>query len=159
MNGTQLQISPHVGEVAPDSSAASTSGRVVSLSSFPRREEFTAGLFPARFHRNLHEGAGQLHGRFRSVRGEGSRYPSNLCRLDSITPRIQEQASDENGAGQRLKRYISRAYGVLNEDKFYSNRAYFLIDVDGNIRWSRTESNNGERRGNSEILAAIKLLS
>lgn len=58
-----------------------------------------------------------------------------------------------------FKRDISRAYGVLNEDRFYSNRAYFLIDKEGLIRWSHVEANNGQRRDNSEILAAIKLLS
>jgi peroxiredoxin len=58
-----------------------------------------------------------------------------------------------------FKRDISRAYGVLNEDRFYSNRAYFLIDKEGRVRWSHIELNNSERRENSEILAAIELLS
>jgi peroxiredoxin len=58
-----------------------------------------------------------------------------------------------------FKRDISRAYGVLNEGRFYSNRAYFLIDREGGIRWSHIEGNNGERRENSEILAEIARLS
>jgi peroxiredoxin len=58
-----------------------------------------------------------------------------------------------------FRRDISRSYGVLNEERFYSNRAYFLIDKEGRIRWSHVEANNGERRDNQEILAAIKLLS
>jgi alkyl hydroperoxide reductase subunit AhpC len=58
-----------------------------------------------------------------------------------------------------FKRDVSRAYGVLNEDRFYSNRAYYLIDREGRVRWSHVERNNGERRENSEILAAIELLS
>ena len=58
-----------------------------------------------------------------------------------------------------FNRDISRTYGVLNEDRFYSNRAYFLIDKKGRVRWCRVEANNGQRRENSEILAAIKLLS
>jgi mycoredoxin-dependent peroxiredoxin len=58
-----------------------------------------------------------------------------------------------------FKREISRAYGVLNEDRFYSNRAYFLIDRKGRIRWSHVEGNNKERRENSEIIAQIALLS
>ena len=48
---------------------------------------------------------------------------------------------------------------MLNEDRFYSNRAYFRIDKEGRVRWSHIEANNGERRDNQEILAAIKLLS
>ena len=58
-----------------------------------------------------------------------------------------------------FRRDVSRAYGVLNEERFYSNRAYFLIDKDGRVRWLHVERSNGERRDNSEILAAIKLLS
>ena len=58
-----------------------------------------------------------------------------------------------------FKREISRAYGVLNEERFFSNRAYFLIDKEGRVRWSHVEGNNSERRENSEILAAIKPLS
>jgi mycoredoxin-dependent peroxiredoxin len=58
-----------------------------------------------------------------------------------------------------FKRDISRAYGVLDEDRFYANRAYFLIDKEGRVRWSHVEGNNSQRRENSEILAAIKLLS
>jgi len=58
-----------------------------------------------------------------------------------------------------FKREISRAYGVLNEERFCSNRAYFLIDRQGLVRWYHVEADNSERRDNSEILTAIKLLS
>ena len=58
-----------------------------------------------------------------------------------------------------FKRDVSRAYGVLDEHRFYSNRAYFLIDKEGRVQWSYVEANNGQRRDNAEILAAIKLLS
>ena len=57
-----------------------------------------------------------------------------------------------------FKRDISRAYGVLNEERFYSNRAYFLIDKEGKVRWSHIESNNSQKRENSEILSRIALL-
>jgi alkyl hydroperoxide reductase subunit AhpC len=48
---------------------------------------------------------------------------------------------------------------VLNKERFFSNRSYFLIDREGVVRWCHVESNNSDRRENSEILAAIKLLS
>jgi alkyl hydroperoxide reductase subunit AhpC len=57
-----------------------------------------------------------------------------------------------------FKRDISRAYGVLDADRFYSKRAYFLIDKEGKVRWAHVESNNGQRRENSEILDAINRL-
>jgi alkyl hydroperoxide reductase subunit AhpC len=49
--------------------------------------------------------------------------------------------------------------GVLNEERFFSNQAYFLIDKEGLVRWSHVEGSNSDRRENSEILAAIELLS
>ena len=35
-----------------------------------------------------------------------------------------------------FRRDISRAYGVLNDEGFYSKGAYFLIDKEGRVRWS-----------------------
>jgi peroxiredoxin len=57
-----------------------------------------------------------------------------------------------------FKREVSAAYGVLNAEKFYSNRAYFLIDKQGIVRWAHVESQNGQRRENSEILERVASL-
>lgn len=54
-----------------------------------------------------------------------------------------------------FKREASRSYGVLIEDRFYSNRAYFLIDKNGVVRWTHVEDNPGLKRENRELLAAI----
>jgi len=58
-----------------------------------------------------------------------------------------------------FKRDVSRAYGVLIPDKFYSERAYFLIGKDGRVAWSHVESSTSEKRSNDEIFAEIKKLS
>ena len=58
-----------------------------------------------------------------------------------------------------FKREVSRAYGVLIEDRFYSNRAYFLIDREGVVRWAHVEDNPGKRRENSEIFEQIKAVT
>lgn len=52
-------------------------------------------------------------------------------------------------------RDVSRAWGVLNEEKFYANRAYFVVDPAGIVRWSYVEAVNGERRSNAQLLDAI----
>jgi len=57
-----------------------------------------------------------------------------------------------------FKREVSRLYGVLLEDRYYSNRAYFLLDREGVIRWEHVEENPGQRREDAEILAAIDRL-
>jgi alkyl hydroperoxide reductase subunit AhpC len=55
-----------------------------------------------------------------------------------------------------FKREASIAYGVLRPDTYFSNRAYFLIDMAGVIRWAHVEETPGQRRENAEILQAIK---
>ena len=57
-----------------------------------------------------------------------------------------------------FKRDVSRKYGILLEDRFYANRAYFLIDGEGVLRWSHVEKNPSDMRENSELLAAIDAL-
>jgi peroxiredoxin len=57
-----------------------------------------------------------------------------------------------------FKREASRAYGTLMEHTFFSNRAYFLIDKQGILRWAFVEENPGSKRENAEILAEIAKL-
>ena len=58
-----------------------------------------------------------------------------------------------------FKRDVSRQYGVLNEERFFSNRAYFLIDKAGIVRWAHVEKNPSEKRSNAEIFAELKKLA
>ena len=54
------------------------------------------------------------------------------------------------------KRDISRAYGVLLPDRFYSKRAYFLVGRDGRIAWKHVEASTGQKRSNAELLEQIQ---
>src|ERR1700704_4051931 len=58
-----------------------------------------------------------------------------------------------------FKRDVSRQYGVLIEDRFFSTRAYFLIDRTGTIRWEHVEANPSNKRSNEELFAAIRSLA
>jgi len=58
-----------------------------------------------------------------------------------------------------FKREVTIQYGLLHTERFYSNRAYFLIDKSGVIRWAYVEETPGTRRENAEILAEIAKLS
>ena len=58
-----------------------------------------------------------------------------------------------------FKREVSRKYGTLLEDKFFSNRAYVLIDKDGIVRWTYAEQTPSTRRENEEILKQLRALS
>lgn len=58
-----------------------------------------------------------------------------------------------------FKRDVSRLYGVLNENRFFSNRAYFLIDREGVVRWAHVEANPGQKRSNAEIFEQVAALA
>jgi peroxiredoxin len=148
-----------VGDLAPDFTAASTSGSEVTLSSFRGKRNVLLAFFPLAFTGTCTKELVCFTEDFDQFAGNGVEIlpisVDSTASLREFKGKLQmktELLSD-------FKRDVSRAYGVLNEDRFYSNRAYFLIDKVGRVRWVYVESSNGQRRENSEILAAIKLLS
>ena len=159
MTSTQLQYSPQAGDVAPDFTAASTSGTDVSLSSFRGKTNVLLAFFPLAFTGTCTKELICFTEDFDQFAGNGVEILP--ISVDS-TASLREFKNKLNAKTELLsdfKRDVSRAYGVLDEHKFYSNRAYFLIDKEGRVQWSYVEANNGQRRDNAEILAAIKLLS
>jgi peroxiredoxin len=159
MTGTQLQNPPQAGDVAPEFTAASTSGSEVTLSSFRGKRNVLLAFFPLAFTGTctkelvcFTEDFDQFAGKEVEILPISVDSTASLREFKNKLQMKTELLSD-------FKRDISREYGVLNEDRFYSNRAYFLIDKEGRVRWSHIEDKNGQRRENSEILAAIKLLS
>jgi peroxiredoxin len=159
MPGTQLQNSPQVGDVAPEFSAASTSGKDVSLSSFRGKRNVLVAFFPLAF-------TGTCSKELICFTEDFDQFADNGVEILPVSvdavPSLKEFKNKLHMKTELLsdfKREISRAYGVLNEERFYSNRAYFLIDKEGRVRWAHVEGNNSQKRENAEILAAIKLLS
>src|SRR6266513_4273282 len=159
LTATQLQNSPQVGDIAPDFTAASTSGSDVSLGSFRGKRNVLLAFFPLAFTGTCTKELVCFTEDYDQFADKGVEILP--ISVDSI-PSLREF---KNKLGMKtellsdFKRDISRSYGVLNEERFYSNRAYFLIDREGRVRWTHIEAKNGERRENSEILAAMKLLS
>ena len=159
MTGTQLQNSPQVGDVAPDFTAPSTSGSTVSLASFRGNRNVLLAFFPLAFTGTCTKELMSFSDDFDQFTRKGVEILP--ISVDSI-PSLREFKNKLHIKTELLsdfKREISRAYGVLNDDRFYSNRAYFLIGRSGVVRWSHIEANNSERRDNPELLAAMKLLS
>jgi peroxiredoxin len=159
MTGTQLQNSPQAGDVAPDFTAASTSGKDVSLSSFRGKRSVLLAFFPLAFTGTCTKELICFTEDFDQFAGQGIEILPISVDSSASLKEFRNKLQMKTELLSDFKRDISRAYGVLNEERFYSNRAYFLIDKEGRVRWSHVERNNGERRENSEILAAIKLLS
>ena len=159
MTGTQLQNPPQAGDVAPEFTAASTSGSEVSLSSFRGKRNVLLAFFPLAFTGTCTKELDCFTEDFDQFAGHGVEIlPISVDSTASLRE-FKNKLQMKTELLSDFKRDISREYGVLNEDRFYSNRAYFLIDREGRVRWSHIEDNNGQRRENSEILAAIKLLS
>src|SRR3954468_24286940 len=159
MTSTQLQNSPQVGDLAPDFTAASTAGKDVSLSSFRGKRNVLLAFFPLAFTGTCTKELVCFTEDFDQFAREGVEIlPISVDSTASLAE-FKKKLQMKTELLSDFKRDVSRAYGVLNEDRFYSNRAYFLIDREGRVRWAHVERNNGERRENSEILAAIELLS
>ena len=57
-----------------------------------------------------------------------------------------------------FKREMSRAYGVLDEDRFYSGRAVFVVDRDGLLVYSDISANSGDMSQIPSVAALIQTL-
>jgi peroxiredoxin len=159
MSSTRLQNSPQVGDAAPDFTAPSTSGKDVSLSSFCGKRNVLLAFFPLAFTGTCTKELVCFTEDFDQFVGKGVEIlPISVDSTASLRE-FKNKLQMKTELLSDFKRDISRAYGVLNEDRFYSNRAYFLIDQDGRLRWCHVEGSNGDRRENSEIFAAIEQLS
>jgi mycoredoxin-dependent peroxiredoxin len=149
---------PAVGAPAPDFTLRSTSGSEVTLSAL-RGKTVLLAFFPLAFTKTC---------------------TSELCAISDDYGQFEEagvvvlpisvdsvDALREFKAKERIKvdmlsdfkREVSRRYGTLLEERFYSNRAYILIDGDGVVRWAFAEETPGTRRENAEILERIAALA
>jgi len=159
MTGVQLQNSPQVGEAAPDFTAPSTSGENVSLSSFRGKSNVLLAFFPLAFTGTCTKELVCFKEDFDQFAGRGVEIlPISVDSIPSLRE-FKNKLQTKTELVSDFKRDVSRAYGVLNEDRFYSNRAYFLIDKAGVVRWAHVETNNSDRRENQELLSAMELLS
>ena len=150
---------PAVGEPAPDFTLNTTSGKPVTLSSFRGQKNVLVAFFPMAFTSTCQAELCSFtddYAEFAAQRVEV--IPVSADMVPSLNAfKIQHHMSVDLASD--LRRDVSRSYGVLNEDKFFSNRAYFLIDKAGTVRWTHVESANGEWRQNAEILAQITKLA
>jgi len=151
-------VSPVVGEPAPAFTLPSTSGTDVTLAQFRGKSNVLLAFFPLAF-------ASPCTAELRSFTENSSRFEGAGTTIlpisvDSI-PSLREFKAKEQLTLDLLsdfKREVCRAYGTLLEDKFFSRRAYFLIDKQGNLRWAHAEVELGHRRDDDELLAQIAAL-
>ena len=149
---------PAVGNPAPDFTLPSTAGSSVTLSAF-RGKNVLLAFFPLAFTSTCTK-------ELCDMRDDWDQFAT----VDTVvipisvdsTPTLKEYKSKYSMRSDFLsdfKRDVARQYGVLLEDRFYANRAYFLVDKVGTLRWVHVEDNPSEKRSNAELLEQIAALA
>ena len=145
---------PPPGAPAPDFTLPSTAGVDVTLSKLRGRNVLLA-FFPLAFTSVCTQEMCSFTEDYRRFRDANTVVLP--ISVDSI-PTLKEFKAKEHITVDLLsdfKREVSRKYGTLLEDKFFSNRAYILIDKQGVVRWTFAESSTGNRRENGELLEVL----
>jgi peroxiredoxin len=146
---------PQPGTPAPDFTLPSTAGVDVTLSKL-RGKNVLLAFFPLAF-------TSVCTQEMCSFTEDYSRFRDATTvvlpiSVDSIPTLKEFKAKERIGVDllSDFKREVSRRYGTLLEDKFFSNRAYVLIDPNGIVRWAFSEDTPGTRRENDELLAQLE---
>jgi peroxiredoxin len=149
-SGTQ----PAVGTVAPDFTLPSTSGERVTLSQL-RGKRVLLAFFPLAFSSTCTAELCEMRDDWGDFSGRGLVVlPISVDSTYSLKEYKQKYSMQVELLSD-FKREVTILYGVLNEERFFSNRAYFLIDQNGVVRWAHVEDNPGLKRTNQEILAEV----
>lgn len=144
------------GSPAPDFTLASTSGETVTLSSFRGNRHVLLAFFPLAFTSVCTTELCAFGEDFDAFADAGVEVLP--ISVDAV-PSLKEFRSKYNMKVQLLsdfKREATTAFGVMRPEAFFSERAYFLVDRDGIVRWAHVEAHPGLKRENAEILEAIK---
>ena len=149
---------PSRGTPAPDFTLPSTSGASVTLSEL-RGKNVLLAFFPLAF-------TGTCTAEMNAFSNDYGRFTNENTvvlpiSVDSI-PTLKEFKAKEGINVDLLsdfKRDVSRQYGTLNEERFFSNRAYVLIDRQGVVRWTHVEENNSNRRESAELLQQLNAIA
>ena len=158
MSAPAAAAAPVVGAPAPDFTLPSTAGGEFTLSSARGREIVLLAFFPLAF-------TGTCTAEMCAFSEDYSAFTERGVRVlpisvDSI-PTLKEYKAKYDLAEDLLSdfhRTVTRLYDVLDAERFYSKRSYFLIDRDGILRWMHVESKGSQRRENAELLEQIDRL-
>ncbi|MGE0556122.1 MAG: redoxin domain-containing protein [Gemmatimonadales bacterium] len=149
---------PLVSQPAPDFTLSSTSGGEVTLSALRGRAVLLA-FFPAAFTSTCTAEMCAFSDDYADFEAAGAVVlPISV----DATASLKAYKAHEKLSVDLLSdfhRTVSRAYGVLDEARFRSQRAYVLVDKGGVVRWTHLEEHPGLRRENSELLDQVRALS
>src|SRR5436305_1679748 len=120
---------PSVGTEASDFTLASTSGKV-TLSAL-RGQNVLLAFFPLAFTSTCTQELCDMRDEWAQFVSTGTVVlPISVDSVDTLKE-YKWKYDFQSEFLSDFKREVSRQYGVLLEDRFYANRAYFLIDKTG----------------------------
>jgi peroxiredoxin len=149
---------PAVGSVAPDFTLPSTADVDVTLSRLRGRPVLLA-FFPLAFTSTCTREMSAFTDDYAQFQATGAVVLP--ISVDSVPSLKEFKAKERIGVDllSDFRRDVSRRYGTLIEERFYSNRAYVVIDRDGVVRWTYAEITPSTRRENAELLAQLRELA
>jgi len=154
MSVVESRTVPAVGQQAPDFTLPSTSGEKLTLSSL-RGKPVLIAFFPFAFSSTCTAELCERRDNHDKFLQRGVVVlPISVDSTYSLKEYKAKHAMKVDLLSD-FRRDVSRLYGVLLDDRFYSQRAYFLLDADGVIRWVHVESNPDHKREDAELLEAI----
>lgn len=149
---------PLSGERAPDVTLTTTTGETVSLASLLERGHVLIAFFPLAFSSVCTTEMCSFTEDFDQFATRGV----TVVPISVDSKYALREFKAKHGMKTELysdfKREAAKAFGVLLEAQQFANRAYFLIDHEGVIRWSHVEDTPGTRRDNRELLEHIAAL-
>ncbi|MFL5577474.1 MAG: redoxin domain-containing protein [Gemmatimonadaceae bacterium] len=153
------QRTPTAGDTAPDFTLSSTSGETVTLSSFRGRKNVLLAFFPLAFTSTCTAELCEFSEDFDRYAGRDVEVlPISVDSVPTLKEFKQKHAMRTDLLSD-FKREATDTYGTMWQDAFFSNRAYFLIDREGVVRWAHVEATPGQKRSTAEIAEQIAKLA
>ena len=147
-----------VGSQAPDFTLPSTSGEMVTLSAYRGSRNVLLAFFPAAFTSTCTREMCEFSEDYGVYATHDTEVlPISVDQVPSLKAFQREEQFDVQVLSD-ARREVTRAYGVLDEQRFSSRRSYFLIDKQGVLRWMHVESQGGQKRDTAELVRQLEAL-
>ena len=149
----------NVGDRAPDFELDNTAGEKVKLGDFKGKKNVLLAFYPLDFTPTCTNENCAFSEEYTAF--EGTDTAVLPISVDSIPTHKEFRA--KHGMTHHLlsdfQRKASQDYGVLIPERNFTQRAYFLIDKNGVVRWKHVEAELGHSRTNQELLDEIGKLA